>query len=91
VTPGFALRGVSPNPSAGDALTVRFALPDAAPARLTLVDVSGRVVERRDLGALGAGEHALRVRPARRLDPGVYLLRLERGAATRSARAIVID
>jgi hypothetical protein len=90
-TPGFALRGVSPNPSAGDALTLRFALPDAAPARLTIADVAGRVVERRDLGVPGAGEHALRVRPARRLDPGVYLLRLEQGKGSRTARAIVIE
>jgi hypothetical protein len=39
----FALEGVQPNPARGERLSVAFALPSGAPARLELLDVSVRV------------------------------------------------
>ena len=56
----FALHAPTPNPGAGD-LLVPFALDSSAPARLELLDVAGRRIESHEVGARGAGEHALRL------------------------------
>lgn len=89
-TATFALRGVQPNPSEGE-LTVALSLPDAAPARLEVFDVSGRRVASRDVGTLGAGMHLVRfARPDALLRPGVYAVRLVRADRTLSARAVVV-
>jgi len=86
----LALNGVRPNPAAAGGLWVRFVLPNAEPASLELYDVSGRQVESRAVGALGAGEHDLRLDSGAPLAPGVYLLRLTQGARSLTARAVVI-
>lgn len=78
---------VSPNPSHG-AFSARFALPDGAPARLELLDVSGRRVWSREVR--GAGAHVLAIEPASPLVPGVYLARLARGGEQRVARVAVL-
>jgi hypothetical protein len=44
----------------------------------------------RDVGALGAGSHALTLGAGFPLEPGVYLLRLTQGARAVTARAIVL-
>ncbi len=89
-TATFALRGVQPNPSEGE-LTVALTLPDAAPARLEVFDVSGRRVASRDVGTLGAGMHLVRfARPDAPLRPGVYAVRLTRADRTLSVRAVVV-
>lgn len=87
----FALEGVRPNPAGGEKLTVRFALPIAAPARLELVDVSGRRVVAREVGSLGAGRHAVDLAAGRRLPSGLYLVRLSQGGDLRVARVVVLD
>jgi hypothetical protein len=86
----FALSGVRPNPAAAGRLWVRFALSTAEPAALELYDVSGRRVESRNVGALGAGEHELRLDSGAPLTPGVYLLRLTQGIRSLTARAVVV-
>jgi DNA-binding beta-propeller fold protein YncE len=86
----FALEGVQPNPTRGDRLRVAFALPGAAPARLELLDVSGRRVVAREVGALGAGRHVLDLATGRRPAPGLYLVRLTQGADVRVARVAVL-
>jgi len=55
-------------------LSVAFSLPSARGARIDLLDVSGRVVAGREVGALGSGTHEILLPgpPA----PGVYFLRL---------------
>ena len=85
----FALGGVSPNPAARD-LAVAFSLPDAAPARLEAFDLAGRRVAAREVGPLGGGSHEVRLGEGRSLAPGVYLLRLTRGARTLTARAVIV-
>lgn len=85
----FALIGPSPNPAV-HGLTVTLSLPDAAPARLELLDVSGREVLARDVGPLGAGDHALAIAAEGTLRPGVYLVRLRRAGASLVTRACVI-
>lgn len=89
----LALAPVRPNPVSGRALVVDVALPLDRPARLELLDVMGRVVASRDLGALGAGRHAVDLSAglARGLSPGVYLLRLTQAGEARVTRVAVID
>lgn len=65
---------VAPNPVAASA-SVRFALPEAARVRLSVVDVRGREVVVLHDGPLGAGAHAAALR-AGTLPAGVYLVRL---------------
>jgi hypothetical protein len=77
----LALEGARPNPAVRD-VSVAFSLPDGAPARLALVDVAGRVVASRDVGALGPGPHVVPLGDAARLRAGVYLLRLMHGGRT---------
>ena len=86
----FTLEGLRPNPSRGELLRVAFALPSSAAARLELLDVSGRRVVEREVGALGAGRHVLDLAAGRRLAQGLYLVRLTQGANVRVARVSVL-
>ena len=87
--PAFALHGVRPNPALTGAV-VGFALPDARPASLELFDVAGRCVWSREVGALGAGEHAVRLRDGAWSPPGLYLVRLTQGERRAMARATIV-
>jgi hypothetical protein len=78
---GLALR--VPNPARG-ALDVRYRLPDAAPARLELFDVSGRRL--RALDVRGIGEGTARFERLAELRAGVYVIRLSQGREQRTAR-----
>ena len=82
----LALAGARPNPSSG-APAVVFTLATDDPARLELFDLTGRRVETREVGALGADEHLIRLRAG--LAPGIYVARLTQGAAARSARLAI--
>ncbi len=81
------LGGVFPNPSAGE-MMVQFTLPDAEPATLELLDLAGRRLWMQDVGRRGGGPHAIQVRPARAVAPGLYLLRLTRGTASFTRKVI---
>jgi len=83
--PAFALRGARPNPAERE-LLVAFSLPSAEPATLSLVDVSGRVVRRENVGSLGPGSHELDLTEGARIAPGVYVLELRQGSAVRTRR-----
>lgn len=78
---------IGPNPARG-ALTARFTLPDARPARLELLDLAGRRVAAREVS--GAGAHTETFSEVATLSPGVYLMRLEHGGSLRTARVAVI-
>jgi hypothetical protein len=86
----FALEGVRPNPTRSEALSVAFTLPVPAPARLELLDVSGRRVAEHEVGALGAGRHRVSLASGPRLAPGLYLVRLTQGANVRVTRVAVL-
>jgi hypothetical protein len=77
----FALRGFVENPSAHGA-SLEFSLPDAAPAKLEVLDVAGRVLARREVGALGAGTHRLELPELRAMQPGLVFVRLSRAGAS---------
>jgi hypothetical protein len=89
-TLAFALESVRPNPTRGEPLGVAFTLPSSASARLELLDVSGRRVMEREVGALGAGRHSVALAAGGRLAPGLYLVRLTQGANVRLARVAVL-
>src|SRR5207249_4866364 len=78
------LGGASPNPAALE-LRVRFGLASAAPARLELLDLSGRRCAASEVGSLGPGNHVLAM-PAAHLAPGIYVLRLMQSGSERRAR-----
>lgn len=86
---GLSLRGALSNPVRGG-LDVRFALPDARHATLELLDVTGRRVRAREVGALGAGSHVVRLGDARALAAGVYWIRLRREGVVLTAKAVVL-
>jgi Bacterial pre-peptidase C-terminal domain len=85
----FALRAASPNPSNGE-LKVSFTLPEAAPATLVLVDVSGRELSRIEVGSLGPGTHVADLASGRRLAAGLYLVRLTQGSRHTVLRASIV-
>jgi len=85
----FALAPPAPNP-ARDRLSVALTLPGAAAARLEVIDVAGRVVARRDVGALGAGPHTVAFAEAAGWRPGIYLVRLTQGARMLTTRACIV-
>jgi hypothetical protein len=87
----FALQAVYPNPSVGGRLSVTFSLATADRARLELLDVRGRQVQSREVGALGAGRHAVDLTEGRRLTAGLYLVRLTQGGRARVARVVVLE
>jgi hypothetical protein len=83
----LALEGLRPNPASGP-LTASFTLPNSAPARIQLLDVTGRVWLARDVGGLGAVSHLVGL--DRSVPPGLYWLRLTQGGRSLLARAVVI-
>ncbi len=85
----FALGGVHPNPTARE-LQVSFSLPDATPATLALVDISGRLVRTREVGSLGVGPHVVDLGAGDRLPAGIYMVRLMRAGQTLTTRVSVI-
>jgi hypothetical protein len=86
----FALTGAVPNPARGG-LTVAFSLPDGAGARLEVLDIAGRRVLAREVGALGAGDHTVDLARPGWLPPGVYLVRIVRAGAFVATRACVVQ
>ncbi len=87
--PRFALRGLTPNPSAGDPV-VAFSLASDAPASLEVFDLHGRLVLSHEVGAPGPGAHSVRLEGRGRLPAGIYTVRLRQGARFASARAVIV-
>ena len=87
----FALERIRPNPVAAARLALDFVLRDAAPARLELIDVTGRRVVDRAVGELGPGPHRVVLSETRGIAPGVYMVRLTQGANTRTQRVVIMQ
>ena len=85
----LALAPPSPNPGDGRALLVEFVLPAATPARLELLDLTGRRVRARDVGVLGPGRHRLDLAGDRPLRAGLYFVRLTQAGRVALTRAAV--
>jgi hypothetical protein len=84
----FGLRGIYPNPTSV-VPSVVYSLREGASAELVLVDLLGRVVLRRELGAQGPGEHEV-VLDRSRVPAGIYWLRLREAGHVASAKIVVL-
>ena len=87
----FALEGVRPNPARSSRLGVAFSLATTASARLELLDVSGRRIATREVGALGPGRHVVDMAEGSGVAPGIYFVRLIQGSNERQTRVAVIE
>ena len=87
----FALLGTRPNPARASRLGVEFVLARLLPARIELLDVTGRMVAARDVGSLGIGRHVVDLAAGRSIAPGVYMIRLTQGQDARALRAVILD
>ena len=85
----FTITGVRPNPTGQD-LNISFYLPDGAPVTCEVLDLAGRRMLFRDLGAPGPGSHVLDLTAGHALPSGVYLIRLARSGAVSTARAVIV-
>ena len=85
----LSLAGAFPNPSEGE-LEVGFSLAGAEAASLELFDLKGRRVAAQEVGALGPGEHRLRIEEARGLPAGVYLVRLTQQGRKLTTKACIV-
>ncbi|HET7225275.1 MAG TPA: hypothetical protein VFK69_06110 [Candidatus Eisenbacteria bacterium] len=81
------LAGFTPNP-ATSVPRVTFTLPDASPARVQVLDVTGRMVLDADVASLGPGRHTIAI--DRDLAPGLYWLRLNSAGHELRTRGAVI-
>ena len=86
----MALSAIVPNPSRRH-LDAVISLPDRSAATLELFDLSGRRLRVVEVGALGPGQHRVRMTEGLRLSSGIYFARLKQGRNDRSARAVVLD
>ena len=77
---------ISPNPLTGDVAGVRYTLPNAGPATLTVYDVTGRARIRQHTHATRTGTLALDVR---NLSAGIYLVRLDAGTNTVTTKLVI--
>ena len=78
------------SPAVGGHLLVWFTLSSSTPAALEVLDVSGRVVDQRAVGASSPGRQAVAIGRAHPLTAGVYFVRLRQGANQASQRVIVL-
>jgi hypothetical protein len=85
----FALDRVRPNPTLSNGLTVRFALPKAAPAHLEVIDATGRKLMTKEVGWRGAGWHTVSLEEAS-LPAGIYWVHLVQESMRRSTRVTVL-
>jgi hypothetical protein len=85
----LALHGAFPSPTRGP-LSVAFSLPGDGAATLELMDVAGRRVCVREVGALGPGRHVTVLHDGRSLAGGIYFVRLRQGGRQLVTRAVVL-
>jgi hypothetical protein len=84
---------VQPNP-VSDGGMIAFSLPETAQVRLQVYDIAGRVVWEQDLGEMPGGTHRVAWggldREGRPVCAGVYFIRVVSGAATSTAKVVVL-
>jgi peptidase C25-like protein len=87
--PSLAVRVRGPQPVAG-APEVELVLGSAAPASVELLDLAGRRIAAREVAALGAGPHTVRLDEAAALAPGLYWLTLAQEGRIARTRLLVL-
>jgi hypothetical protein len=89
VEAGLALAGFRPNPSGG-AVFVDFSLPSGEPASLRVFDIAGRSLVTREVGALGAGRHQVRLDGGAALKAGAYVVQISQSGRTVTRRGVIV-
>jgi len=84
----FELFTAYPNPF-NARTTLRFDLPSETNVRLTIHDLTGRLVERLVNARLSSGQHSV-VWDGANLAAGVYLIRLESGGVARIVKGVIV-
>lgn len=91
--PEFAMSPPWPNP-VRDRVTFDYALSRRGPARVSVHDLSGRLVRVIESGERDAGEHRVvwhaQAAAGRALDPGCYWIQLEAEGQRRSRQVVVV-
>ena len=77
---------VAPNPLTGKRATLRYSLPKAGPAQLSVFDVSGRTVQSVSLVASRTGAVNLDLRS---LSAGIYLVKFEADSYSATQKLVV--
>ena len=85
----LAIERLGPNPSAGG-LRLGFLRQDLSPARVEVLDLSGRRVFSRDLGDEYGLRGVLDLGRETRLAPGLYVVRLAQSGRSVSAKLVVL-
>jgi hypothetical protein len=92
-SPGLQVSLAHPNPSSGG-VALSYSLPFRSPVRVMIFDITGRCLQKRDLGELGPGAHSLTWdgRDARGypVPTGTYLLRLQIRGHVEDRRVVVL-
>lgn len=86
--PALSLDAARVPAGAGRSVQIEFSLPDAGAARLSLVDVAGRLIDSREVGSLGAGHHQTKL--GDQLAAGVYFVRLNHAHGEARIKATVL-
>jgi len=85
----FGIRSLSPNPGAGP-FVVSLALPSRAPARVELLDVSGRRISEAEVRP-AAEETSIRIARPDGMRGGIYFVRLTQGDRVAVRRLAVLE
>jgi len=85
----FVLHNNKPNPFK-DRTTVSFELPESGTARLTIFDISGRIVETNE-AVYSKGYNEIQVQKAALKGSGIYFYQLETATHTAKKKMILID
>jgi flagellar hook assembly protein FlgD len=80
----------SPNPFTSS-LSISFSLLESAEVKLSVYDISGRLVENLERGSISAGEHSLTWDPESVLPDGVYLIVLDACGERTVRRCVKLD
>jgi hypothetical protein len=86
---GLSFQVISPT-RAARTLVVEVLLAEDSPATLTMHDLAGRRVWRSQLEGLGRGTHEISIEPERRLDSGVYFLKLVQGQTSVTKKVVTL-
>ncbi|MGE5480076.1 MAG: T9SS type A sorting domain-containing protein [Chloroflexota bacterium] len=84
----LSIAKLSPNPAV-DATELSFALANGGATRVEVLDMKGSLAASYDAGTLNAGENTLKLNTSA-LAPGVYFVKVLRGAETITAKLNVI-
>ncbi len=74
----------------GHDLALDLALPGDAEVTYDLISMAGRRLASGSLGKLAAGHRSVRIAPATRLAPGVYLVRVRQGLGEARAKTVYV-